>query len=85
MNEDKVIQEILLLRTDVDGIKEKMEVFDTKLDTFGTLVEGQDKMMQILLRLDQERVFINERVNCLDKRVENIENIAFIKTELQPS
>lgn len=49
---DKVILELLSLRGEVDNIK---EVMSTKSD-ISTLLEGQDHIMKILTKLDEERI-----------------------------
>lgn len=68
MDEDKIILEILNLKADVKDIRETMA---TKND-IADLLAGQDKMIQILSRVDQERVFTNEKIRQLEADVKTI-------------
>ncbi len=68
MNEDLVIKKLITLEEDVAVIKEKA----AKLDMFDTLLTGQDKMIKILDRLDQERIFTNEKINQLEADIQRI-------------
>ena len=61
MNEDKIIEKIIKLEEDVTLIKETMA---TK-DDIRQLLDGQDKMINTLQRVDQEYVFTNHRVGRL--------------------
>jgi len=64
--QDRIIIKLISVDTDVKELKEKSK----KLDMFDTLLEGQDKMIRILERVDQERVFTNQRLEkiVLNKR-----------------
>ena len=52
----------------LDSIDEKLK----KLDRFDEVLAGQDKMISILDRVDQERVFTNEAIKRLEKDVARI-------------
>ena len=68
MNEDLLIQKITGLEEDVKIIKEKIN----KVDLIDDVLAGQDKMIQILMRVDQERLFTNERMKRLEEDVQRI-------------
>lgn len=70
MNEDLFIQKIIKLEADVEEIKRTMA---TKLD-IGKLLEGQDQMIRILERVDQERTFTNVRLERLEQDVNKIKS-----------
>jgi hypothetical protein len=61
MQEDLMIQKIVNLEADVAVIKEKIG----KIDLIDDVLSGQDKMITILSRLDQERIFNTERIKRL--------------------
>ncbi len=71
MNEDLFIQKIIKLEADVEQIKETMA---TKMD-LRTLMDGQDKMIRILERVDQERVFTNTKLDRLENEVKQIKHL----------
>ena len=77
-----------------EKIIEKLLDHDEKLDQMATktdlqelrheMLAGQDKMITILERLDQERVFTNQAIERLEHRVEeNTKEIQTIKTQLK--
>lgn len=68
MNEDLMIKKLIILEQDVTVIKETIK----KLDGWDNLISGQDKMIRILERLDQERVFTNQKINELENDVQHI-------------
>lgn len=68
MDEDKVILKLIDHDERLKRIEENMA---TKNDIANLLV-GQDKMMQILLRVDQERIFTNEKIKQLEADVKTI-------------
>lgn len=70
MNEDLVIQKIIKLEEDVAFLKEKI----VKVDMLDELMVGQDKMIKILERLDDERVLMNDRITYLEKDVTMIKD-----------
>lgn len=53
MDENLIIQKIIKLEEDMKEVKETMS---TKMD-IREILNGQDKMIKILERVDQERVF----------------------------
>lgn len=69
MNEDLIIKNIAELKTDMVEVKEKLAEHEGKLDR---LLNGQDKMMVILDRLDTERIFMNQKITELDEDVSKI-------------
>ncbi len=66
MNEEKVIQKLLEHDEQFDKIEEKLD----KMVTREEYLQGQDEMMTILRRLDQERIFTAEWVKRIEKEVE---------------
>jgi hypothetical protein len=70
-----------LLRADIsEKFMTKHEFYEFKDE----ILTGQDKMITILERLDQERVFTNEAVKRLEAQVEvNTHDIKVIKERLQ--
>ncbi|MEK7644364.1 MAG: hypothetical protein AAB390_03630 [Patescibacteria group bacterium] len=69
MNEDLVIQKLMEHDEKLDLIFATMA---TK-DDFNRLLEGQDEIMKILIRLDEERIFTNEHFKRADKRLDTDE------------
>jgi len=67
MNEDLIIQKIIKLEEDMKEVKETMA---TKMD-IKELLDGQDKMIRILERVDQERVFTNSRMERFETQGSN--------------
>lgn len=68
MDEDKIIKKIIKLEEDVEEIKKTMA---TK-DDVDKILNGQDKMIQLFTRIDQERLFGNERMKRLETDVKMI-------------
>ncbi|MSU75536.1 MAG: hypothetical protein EXS55_03425 [Candidatus Magasanikbacteria bacterium] len=65
MNEDKVIQKLL----DHDG---RLNTIEGKIDrvlTSDAFADGQDKVMKILTRLDEERVYTNETIRRIQTEI----------------
>lgn len=69
MNEDLVIKKLLEHDERLQRIEETMA---TK-DNIRGLLDGQDQMMVILKRLDEERVFTYEMVKRIEGRVDFLE------------
>lgn len=63
-----MIEKIINLEADVAVIKEKVG----KIDLIDNVLEGQDKMITILSRLDQERIFNTERIKRLEEDARKI-------------
>ena len=74
MNEDLIIQKVISLEEDMKVVKEKV----SKLDLIDALLQGQDKMIRILERVDQERVFTNEKIRHLEMEVKQIKEYLHI-------
>lgn len=72
MNEDLMIQKIIELEEDVSIIKEKMIGIDNLDKKMDILMNGQDKMISILQRVDQERTFTNVRLERLEQTIKII-------------
>lgn len=53
MDEDKIIKKLL----EHDGKLERIEEKVQKVDMFDDVLEGQDKIIQLLTRIDQERIY----------------------------
>ena len=68
MNEDRIIEKLLEHDGRLDHINEKL----VKLDTLDVIMSGQDRMIRILERVDQERVFTNEKIKHLETDLESI-------------
>jgi len=68
MNEDRVIEKLLEHDGRLDRIEKKM----VKLDMLDDIFAGQDRMIRILERVDQERVFTNEKIKQLEADVQSI-------------
>ncbi len=84
MNEDKIIMEIVELKTDVTEIKEAMKTtLVTKAD-LEPIVRTQDEILVILKRLDNERLVNNHRITNLEDRDEkHNKDITQIKVNLK--
>lgn len=80
MNEDKIITKLIehddslgKIVTKLIEHDDRLERMETKMDGFLTKEEymnGQDKIMAILLRLDEERIFTMEWVKKIEREVE---------------
>ena len=68
MNEDRVIEKLIQIDGRLDYMVTKQEFSDFKDAYFS----GQDRMIRILERVDQERVFTNEKIKQLEADVRNI-------------
>ena len=68
MNEDKIISKLIEHDRKLDEVVTKSEFNDFK----DKVLTGQDKMMNILERLDQERIFTTAWWGGLKKRWKNI-------------
>ena len=81
MNEDKIIQKLL----EHDGKLERIEEKVQKVDMFDDVLKGQDKIIQLLTRIDQERVFTNTRMDRIEKeRIVKLEtDMKIVKQHLQ--
>jgi len=66
MNEDKIVQKLIEHDKKFDELVTKGEFKQFKEE----MLSGQDRMLQILERLDQERIFTNEAIKRLEKDVE---------------
>ncbi len=80
VNQDKIIKKLL-------EHEEKMDTFVTKQE-FGAfreeMLRGQDKMVAILERLDDERVFTNKWIKDIEDKVEiSRQDIQIVKIQLQ--
>lgn len=69
MNEELFIEKVLKLEEDVAVIKDTMA---TK-DDIRMLLDGQDKIMKILLTHDEERLMTNVRLDRHETRIEALE------------
>ena len=59
MNEDLMIEKIVTLEADMKDVKERLDRVETNTES---ILSGQDKMIGILQRIDQERAFTNHRM-----------------------
>lgn len=73
MDEEKIIEKLIIIEGKVEKTVTKEEFNGFKEDYY----RGQDKMITILERLDQERVFTNEKIKQLESEINQI------KTHLQ--
>ena len=80
MKEDKIIAKLM-------EHDEKLEKLSNKIDNLVTRDEylsGQDKIMKILTKLDDERIFTEQWIKDTDVKVEaNTEEIKTIKFKLK--
>lgn len=67
LNEDLVIQKLINLETDNKFLKEKVARMDTLEQNMNILMNGQDKMIKILERIDDERLAMNSKITELEK------------------
>ena len=67
MNEDRIIEKLI----DHDGRLERIETKMDGLMTSEQYVNGHDKIMTILLRLDEERIFTVEWIKKIEQEVED--------------
>lgn len=65
---EKIALEVIKSREAIAELATKKEFAEFKDENFNRL----DKMVTILQRLDQERVFTVERIKCLEEDVNNI-------------
>ena len=68
MPEDKIIQKLLEHDKRLDQIEERVE----KTLTLDDYLKGQDKILAVLQRLDQERVFTSEWIRRIESDVERV-------------
>ncbi len=68
MNEDKILQKLAEHDARLDRLEEKMDQMVTK-DEFNAKM---DKVLTILGRLDQERIFTQEWIHRIEADVEKI-------------
>ena len=80
MPEDKIIQKLLEHDERLQLISENMA---TKAD-LREVIAGQDKMIGILKRLDQERVFTTEWIRRIEKDVERVNPVRSSHGALNP-
>jgi len=67
MSDNEIIKKLIEHDDKFDKLVTKSEFNEFK-DSF---FQGQDQMMAILTRLDQERVFTVERIKRIEKKVED--------------
>ncbi|KKW17528.1 MAG: hypothetical protein UY58_C0002G0014 [Candidatus Magasanikbacteria bacterium GW2011_GWA2_50_22] len=68
MDEDKIIQKLVEIDQKLEGVATKDELSGFRQD----VMDGLDKQLVILQRLDQERLFSIERVKRIEEDVERI-------------
>ena len=68
MNEDKIIQKLIEHDERFDSIEQKL---DSKLGR-DEYLKGQDEIMTILRRLDQERIFTAEWIRRIENDVDKV-------------
>jgi hypothetical protein len=79
MNEDLFIKKVIKLEEDMIYVKEKIQ----KIDMLDDLIKGQDKMIAILERIDQERILTEHTLKKVEKEVGlNTMDIKKIKVQL---
>ena len=66
---DKIALEVVKHTEAIDKVS--VDVTDLK-EKSSRIIDGQDKMMVILQRLDQERIFTIERIRHLEEEVNKI-------------
>jgi hypothetical protein len=66
--DDKISLEVLKHSEVINNLVTRHE-FNEKMDK---VIEGQDKMMVILARLDQERIFTIERIRHVEEELNKI-------------
>lgn len=71
-NEDLIIKEVAQLSTDMANVKDRLDRIESKVNSIDTVMAGQDKMMKILERLDDERLFMNQKITEFDEDVSKI-------------
>ena len=83
MDEDKIITEIINIKSDSQIIKE--EVTGLK-NNMGQVLYSLDGMTQLMKKLDQEYTFGTERFNRLEETTEKHEkDLKKIKAQLKPA
>lgn len=79
MNEDLFIKKVIKLEEGMIYVKEKIQ----KIDMLDDLIKGQDKMIAILERIDQERILTEHTLKKVEKEVDlNTVDIKKIKVQL---
>lgn len=77
MNEDKIIAKLLEHDEKFDGVAQELSKFREEF------LSGQDAMMTILKRLDEERVFTHKWVKEIETKVEeNTQELKKLKLQL---
>jgi len=71
MNEDKIIQKLIDIDAKLDGLVAKSEFNLFKEEYFN----GQDQVLSILKRLDEERVFTIEWIRRIETDVAKIKEV----------
>lgn len=66
MNEDKIISKLIEHDKKIDEVVTKTEFAEFR----DKVLTGQDRMMNVLERLDQERIFTTAWVGRIEKEVE---------------
>ena len=80
MPEDKIIQKLLEHDKRLDQIEERVE----KTLTLDDYLKGQDKILAVLQRLDQERVFTSEWIRRIESDVERVNPVRSSHGALNP-
>lgn len=80
MSEEKIIAKLLEHDEKIETLVTKPEFQEFRDE----VLTGQDKMITILQRLDEERVFTNKWINDIEKKVEeNKDEIKKLKLRLK--
>lgn len=68
MNEEKIIHKLLDIEAKMDQVTTKKDLQEFRDEN----IEQHDLMMTMLTRLDQERIFTQERIKRLEEDFERI-------------
>jgi DNA anti-recombination protein RmuC len=78
MNEDKIIEKLI-------EHDERFDKIDQKMDTFKEeILQGQDEIIRIVKRLDEDRVFTHKWVERIESELEDTKmKVSKQETEIQ--
>lgn len=73
MNEDLLIKTVVELKQDMIEVKEKLKRLDGIEKNMELVLNGQDKLIGMLERLDTERLVTHHDLTSLERRVTVVE------------
>lgn len=80
--QDRMLVMLVDHDTDIKDIKYRMEKIETKMEMFDVVIAGQDKIIAVLQKNDQEVTMTQPRFKRLEGRVDRIETHLQLKPVL---